>query len=108
MNGGTRTAACAALLLAMTVPPPRGSWFGADKVKHFLMSALIHSTAFSIARSAGAQRSGAQAAGAAGAVTIGIWKELRDRRAGKPFSVPDLIWDGVGAATSAVLLDRSR
>ena len=97
-----------AALVAVVAPPGGWSWFGADKVKHFLMSALVHSTAFSVARSAGAQRSGAHAAGAAGALTIGVWKELRDRRAGRPFSVPDLLWDGAGAASSAALLNRSR
>lgn len=97
-----------ATLVVTLFAPPGGPWFGADKIKHFLMSAFVHSTAFSIARSAGVQRSGAQAAGAVGAVTVGIWKELHDRRVGKPFSVPDLLWDGAGAASAAALLHRSR
>jgi len=106
----TPIARCAvtAAMLVCVVAPPRDSWFGADKVKHFLMSALVHSTAFSITRSAGAQRSGAQLAGAMSAAVVGVWKEVHDRRAGKPFSVPDLVWDGVGAAASAALLNRSR
>lgn len=95
-----------AFLVAVAAPP--GGWWGSDKLKHFLMSALVHSTAFSIARSTGAQRSGAQTAGAASAITIGVWKELRDRRVGRPFSIGDLVWDGAGAATSAALLNRSR
>ncbi len=107
MSAWPRAAVCA-LLAATVAAPPGGSWFGADKLKHFLMSALVHSAAFSIARSAGVQRSSAQAAGAAGAVTVGIWKELRDRRVGRPFSVADLIWDGAGAASAAALLNRSR
>lgn len=101
-----RFAATAAILATFVAPP--GGWFGADKVKHFLVSALVHSTAFSIARSAGVHRNGAQVAGALSAATVGVWKELHDRRAGKPFSVPDLLWDGVGAASAAALLNRSR
>jgi len=95
----------AALVVALGPP---GGWFGTDKVKHFLMSALVHSTAFSVARSSGAQRSGAQIAGALSAATIGVWKELRDRRVGKPFGVGDLAWDAAGAAGAAALLNRSR
>jgi len=105
VNAPSRVAAMAALVVVMAPP---GGWFGADKVKHFLMSALVHSTAFSIARSLGAKRSAAQVAGAFGAITIGVGKELNDRRVGKPFSVGDLLWDGAGAASAAALLNRSR
>lgn len=105
MTHSTRAAATLALLMALSPP---GGWFGADKIKHFLMSALVHSTAFSLSRAAGAQRSSAQTAGAVAAVTIGVWKEVRDRGVGRPFSVPDLLWDGVGAASAAALLNRSR
>ena len=106
MSRAARFAATAAILATVVTPP--GGWFGADKVKHFLMSALVHSTAFSIARSAGVKRNGAQVAGALSAATIGLGKELHDRRRGKPFSVGDLRWDGVGAASAAALLNRSR
>jgi uncharacterized protein YfiM (DUF2279 family) len=107
VTAGARASATA-ILLAALIAPPRGPWFGADKLKHFLMSAFVHSAAHSVARSAGVRRPGAQAAGAASAVTIGIWKELRDRRAGRSFSVADLMWDGVGAASAAALLNHSR
>jgi uncharacterized protein YfiM (DUF2279 family) len=105
MSGPRRVAVLA--FLAVVVGPP-GGWWGSDKLKHFLMSALVHSTAFSIARASGVQRSGAQTAGAASALTIGVWKELRDRRVGRPFSIGDLMWDGAGVAASAALLNRSR
>ena len=107
MNPVVRFAVTATLVFA-TAAPPRDSWFGADKVKHFLMSALVHSTMFSIARSAGMQRNGAQVAGVLSAATVGFLKEVHDRRVGKPFSVPDLFWDGVGMASAAALLNRSR
>ena len=106
MSAGTRLAAGTALILVLS--PPGGPWFGADKVKHFLMSALVHSAAHSVVRSAGMGRPGAQAAGMTAAMTVGFWKELHDRRSGKPFSVADLLWDAAGAASAAALLNRSR
>jgi uncharacterized protein YfiM (DUF2279 family) len=105
MRAATRVTAVVALVSILSPP---GGWFGTDKLKHFLMSALVHSAAFSIARASGAQRSGAQVSGAVSAATIGVWKELHDRRVGKPFSVGDLLWDGMGAASAAALLNRSR
>lgn len=95
-----------ALLVSAAAPP--GGWFGRDKLKHFLMSALVHSTAFSIARASRVDRPGAQVAGAVSATAVGLLKELHDRRVGKPFSVGDLLWDGAGAASAAALLNRSR
>jgi uncharacterized protein YfiM (DUF2279 family) len=105
VTAGARAVAVVALL-GVVAPP--GGWFGTDKIKHFLMSALVHSTAFSIARAARSDRSGAQVAGTISAATVGVWKELRDRRVGKPFSIGDLVWDGAGAASAAALLNRSR
>jgi len=104
----TRRLAATAALLSVAFSPPRDPWLGADKVKHFLMSFLVHSTAFSIARSAGMRIGSAQAAGAVSAATVGILREVHDRRVGKPFSIPDLFWDGVGTASAAALLNRSR
>ncbi|HEX7939324.1 MAG TPA: hypothetical protein VF483_10060 [Gemmatimonadaceae bacterium] len=68
----------------------------------------MHSTAFSIARSARMRLGSAQAVGVVSAATVGILREVHDRRVGKPFSIPDLVWDGVGTASSAALLNRSR
>ena len=94
MRAATRLTLTAALVA--TLAPP-GGWFGTDKLKHFLMSAMVHSAAFSIARASGAQRSGAQVSGAVSAATIGLLKELHDRRVGKPFSVGDLLWGQLSA-----------
>lgn len=87
---------------------PGGPWFGADKVKHFLMSAMVQSVTFSTARWAGASRADSHLAGAAASVSVGLWKELRDRKAQRPFSVADLVWDAAGAASAAALLNHSR
>jgi len=101
-----KRAFAAALLVALASPP--GGWFGTDKLKHFMMSFLVHSSAYSTTRAfrVGPQR--AQAVGIASAVSIGVLKEIRDKRAGKPFSIGDLVWDGAGTASSAALLNRSR
>ena len=102
------TAIVLALGLATPTSTPRDSWFGADKVKHFLVSAMIQSAAFSAARAAGASRPVAQAVGGVSVATIGVWKELRDRRDQKPFSPRDLSWDAAGALAAAALLNGTR
>ena len=83
-------------------------WFGTDTVKHFFVSALIQSSAYSIARSADASRSNAQIAASVTSVAFGVAKEVRDRRQAKVFSVKDLIWDGAGALAAAALLNGTR
>jgi len=100
-----RTSAALAFALAL---PPMGSWFGADKLKHFLMTAFVQSAAFSVARAAGADRRWSNVAGGVISATVGISKEVRDFRTGKPFSVQDLAWDAAGAGSMGALLARSR
>jgi putative lipoprotein len=103
----------AALTLALTLSaaspaPPKDAWFGADKVKHFLMSALVQSTAFSISRMSGGSRTLNQTVGGAATIIVGFGKEVHDRRVGKPFSFRDLVWDGLGALAAAALLNGTR
>jgi putative lipoprotein len=99
-----------ATLALMHAPPqsPPEKWFGVDKVKHFMMSAFIHSAAFSAARAAGLPRSSAQVAGSVSSLAVGVAKELRDRRRARQFSVKDLLWDGAGALSAAALLNGTR
>jgi uncharacterized protein YfiM (DUF2279 family) len=94
-----------ALLLAI---PPRDSWFGTDKVKHFFMSAFVQSAAFSAARALGASNSSAQAIGGVTTGVMGIGREVYDRRRGRIFSVKDLAWDAAGGVAAAGLLRRTR
>jgi uncharacterized protein YfiM (DUF2279 family) len=89
-------------------PAAPDRWFGTDKVKHFFMSALIQSSAYSLARSADASRSNAQIAAGVASVAFGVAKEVRDRRQAKVLSVKDLIWDGAGALAAAALLNGTR
>jgi putative lipoprotein len=82
----------------------RESWFGADKIKHFFMSAFIESITFSGLQAAGANRN-ASFAGAIGVTAaFGIGKEIHDKRAKGLFSIGDLTWDGIGAGAAGLML----
>ena len=97
-----------ALALAIVVAADTGdSWIGRDKAKHVLVSAMVHSVAFSATRIV-ADRQPAQAVGAAAVVSVGLLKEIADRKAGRQFSVRDLLWGIAGGAASAALLNGSR
>ncbi|HYC51742.1 MAG TPA: hypothetical protein VEB19_11585 [Gemmatimonadaceae bacterium] len=80
----------------------------ADKVKHFFLSAFIHTTVFSAARGVGLEKPSSQIAAAAATMTIGVLKEVRDRRIGGAFSKADLGWDAFGSLTAAALLNGTR
>jgi uncharacterized protein YfiM (DUF2279 family) len=95
----------AAALLAL---PPKDSWFGADKVKHFFMSAMVQSVTYSAARAAGVSQASAQAIGGVTTGVVGLGRELHDRRQGRIFSVKDLVWDAGGGVAAASLLRRTR
>ena len=97
-----------ALLVAATVAADTGdSWLGRDKVKHFLVSAMVHSVAFSASRAVTGRATAHAVAGGA-VIAIGIVKEMSDRRAGRPFSTADLAWNAAGGAASASLLNGTR
>lgn len=86
----------------------RDRWFGADKIKHFFVSAFIESVAFSLAQAAGANRSTALASGIGAAAVVGVGREIHDRRKpGNRFSYRDLVWDAAGAGSAALLLSRT-
>jgi uncharacterized protein YfiM (DUF2279 family) len=97
-----------ALALAATVALQAGPFPGTDKVKHFFMSAFVQSVSFSVARAAGMDRASAQAAACASTMSIGILKELNDRRVGRSFSASDLAWDAAGALAAAAILNGTR
>lgn len=87
---------------------PRDSWFGSDKVKHFLMSAFIESLTFSGLQAAGAHRN-ASFAGAIGVTAVfGIGKEIHDKQRGEPFSLHDIAWDTAGGASAFLMLRHTQ
>ena len=97
-----------AALVILQWPFALDRWFGADKLKHFLMSALVQSSVYSAARVARVDRAASQLVGAAAVAGVGISKELQDRRARKPFSVEDLVWDAAGGLAAGSLLNGTR
>ena len=83
-------------------PPDR--WFGRDKVKHFVVSAVLQGAGHSVLRANGFEyREAAWTAGFA-TLTVGVGKELWDRRRGRAFSWRDLSVDALGGGTGAVLV----
>lgn len=98
----------AELALAAVVAVQDGPLPGADKMKHFFVSAFVHSVSYSIARAAGADRSSAQLAGGISALSVGLLKEVRDARVGSGFSLQDLVFDAAGALAAAALLNGTR
>ncbi len=99
-------------VLTLHLPPqehPGGDpWFGADKVKHFFVSAFVQSVTYTGARAVGFGRGGAMVAASATTVTIGVGKEIHDRRAGGEFSVRDLTWDLAGGVAAGLLVERTK
>ena len=101
-----RSARVALLLVAF--PLAADGWFGADKMKHFFMSAFIQSIAYSSARAAGASHDGAFVSATAATVGFGIGREVYDGRVKKAFSYKDLVWDGAGLAAGMALVNKAQ
>ena len=95
-------------LIVVLHGPPLGNWLGADKIKHFLLSAMIQSVTFSAARTVGLGKPASQRVAGTFVAAFGVGKEMHDRRAKKPFSVEDLTWDAAGALAAAALLNGTR
>ena len=72
---------------------PHDSWLGADKVKHFFMSAFIESVAYGGLRLARADRAAALPVAAGLTMSLGVAKEVHDRSTEGLFSLGDLTWD---------------
>jgi uncharacterized protein YfiM (DUF2279 family) len=95
-------------IAVLLTPPSIGALFGADKLKHFFMSALVQSAAYSSARAVGMDRTNAQVVGVVSTTGIALLKEVHDKRNGQPFSVADLVWDAAGATAAASVLNGTR
>jgi uncharacterized protein YfiM (DUF2279 family) len=83
---------------------PHDSWLGADKVKHFFLSAFIESVAYGGLRLAHADRATALPVAAGLTMTLGVAKEVRDQSTEGLFSLGDLTWDAAGTGAAAVML----
>jgi uncharacterized protein YfiM (DUF2279 family) len=83
-------------------------WFGADKVKHFFMSAFVESVAYSALRASNVRHDPALVAASSVTLGIGIGKEIHDHHSYGQFSVKDLTWDVAGNAAAATVLAHTR
>ena len=93
------------VLHAADARAPRDRWLGADKAKHFFISAFVQSVSFSALRATGVTRNSSLIAAAGVTVGVGIGRELYDlRRPGGVSSVKDVAWDAAGALAAAELL----
>jgi putative lipoprotein len=88
--------------------PPRDHWFGADKLKHFFMSAFIESLTFSGLQAIGANRNTAFAGAVSATAGFAVGKEFWDRRVTGLFSYRDLVWDTAGAGAGLLVLRNTR
>lgn len=86
---------------------PADPWFGADKLKHFVVSAAIQSAGHSVLRANGfAYREAAWTAGVM-TLSVGVGKELWDRRRRGAFSWRDLSADALGGGAGAIVIRQT-
>ena len=83
-------------------------WLGSDKFQHFFTSAVVQSMSYGALRTTGLPHGASLAAATAATATVGIGKEVVDRRTKGVFSVRDLAWDAAGAGAATVLLVRTQ
>jgi len=88
--------------------PPRDSWFGADKLKHFFVAAFTQSVTYSALQTARVRHDHALAGAWAVTAVVSVAKELHDKRTTGLFSVRDLVWDAAGAGVATALLAHSQ
>lgn len=89
-------------------PPVRNTWFGADKVKHFVTSFFVQSVSYGVLRLAGARPDASLAGAAAVTAVVGVGKEVHDRRSYGLFSAGDLLWDAAGIGAATAVLSHAR
>lgn len=101
------------LLLVFSLHGPAGpghaadAWLSRDKAQHFFLSALAQSLGYGALRGAGVPHGASLAGASVATATLGVGKELRDRRVKGEFSVRDLTWDAAGAGTMTLLLTHT-
>jgi putative lipoprotein len=89
-------------------PPVGDTFFGFDKVKHFMMSGFIEAVGFNSLQAVNVDRSASLAASTAVTLGIGVARELHDRRTTGLFSLGDLTWDTLGTAAALLIFSHSQ
>ena len=98
------------LCLAFGAPPdrPPDPWFGPDKAKHFVGSAVIQVGTHAVLRSSGLDYRAASTRAGMVTFAVGAGKELWDRDHGGHPSWRDLAADVAGGAAGAVVVRQTR
>jgi putative lipoprotein len=95
------------VLLFSLFGSPTDGWIGADKVRHFVLSAFAESVAYAALRSTGVEHRTALGAAFGATVVLGVGREVHDLRRKGLFSVRDLAWDIAGAAAAWPILEHT-
>lgn len=95
-------------MLIFRLPVVIDGWLGADKIKHFMVSAFMQSITYSAAQAAGVDRGDAMRISIAVTAASGLGREIYDGRVKGRFSVSDLVWDGAGIGAATVMLRHTR
>jgi uncharacterized protein YfiM (DUF2279 family) len=89
------------------VPPRADAWLAEDKLQHFGMSFAATAFTYAGARTLLEPEASLVVAGTT-ALLAGIAKEVHDARAGRWFSVKDLVWDAAGVALGLTFVHQIR
>jgi uncharacterized protein YfiM (DUF2279 family) len=89
-------------------PVQQDPWIAEDKFKHMFTSMAAVHFAYGAVRLTGMKDDAAVIAAVTSGAAAGIWKEFHDRRAGRPFSGRDLLWDGLGLGAGLVFISQVR
>lgn len=87
---------------------PKDAAFGPDKVKHFLIAGFVESVTFAGLQASGANRNTARSAALAAVVGASIGREIHDKRRKGLFSIPDLVWDALGAGAALLIVNKTQ
>jgi hypothetical protein len=82
--------------------------FGPDKVKHLLIAGFVETVAFSGLQAVGANRNTARAGALAAVTGASIGREIHDRKKKGLFSIPDLVWDALGAGAALLVINKTQ
>jgi putative lipoprotein len=80
------------------------SWFGPDKVKHFVTSAVVEGMSYAAIRATNAGHQSSLIGATVATVALGVGKEVHDRRTAGRFSPRDLAWNFAGAGVGALVV----
>lgn len=98
---------CAAPASQEPVTAPADPWVAEDKLRHFALSFAATKLAYGGARFA-LDPSTAVPVAAGTAASLGLAKELHDRRTGGAFSTRDLAWNAAGVGLGIAFVRAMR